>query len=154
MDRDNYIESIRSAWLGEQFGHAFFTRLAEVSTDPAIEGRWRTLAQLELVTGHRMATLLESHGEQATSDEIIEISDEVLQRYTESSHIESMTRMKATIESALGRFDQLLAIVPDSDVSAIQFLVDHEQALLTFVDREMDGDSRNSLAEVNRLLEN
>jgi len=153
MDRDNYIEGIRSAWLGEQFGHAFFNAMAGKTNDPIMASRWRTLAQLELVTGNRMATLLEAHGESATTNEIIEISDEVLQRYTEGSHIDSMTKMKATIESALVRFDQLLAVVPDSDVGEIQFLVSHEQALLTFVDCEISGDSDNSLAAVNKLLE-
>ena len=61
--------------------------------------------------------------------------------------------MKEVIEKAIVHFDQLLAVAPDDDVPAVQFLVQHEQALLTFVEREIAGDHAHSLDDVNALLE-
>jgi hypothetical protein len=153
MDHDNYLEGIRSAWLGEQFGQAFFNAMANASEDKHMQASWRTLAQLEYVTGNRMATLLESHDEQATTDEIIDISDELLQQYTGVSHFESMTRMQDVIEKAIIRFDHLLAVAPENDVDAVRFLVEHELALQTFVEREIAGDRENSLEAVITLLD-
>jgi hypothetical protein len=153
VDHDNYLDGIRSAWLGEQFGQAFFNAMANASDDEHMQATWKTLAQLEYVTGNRMATLIESHGEQATTDEIIDISDELIQQYTDVSHFESMSRMQDVIEEAIIRFDQLLAVAPENDVNAVRFLVEHELALQTFVEREIAGHAENSLEEVIRLLD-
>jgi hypothetical protein len=154
MDSDsNYLDGIRSAWLGEKFGEAFFCAMASSSNNDLMRESWRTLAQLEVVTGNRMASVLEAHGESASTDEIIEISDELLHQYTDVPLQSSMLQMKETIEKAVVRFDQLLATAPDEDVTAVQFLVDHELALLAFVERELDGEHEHALDAVNSLLE-
>ena len=153
MERDSYIEGIRGAWLGEQFGEAFFQALADRADDNPMRAAWQTLAKLENVTGKRMAALLEAHGEAAVTDEVIEVGNEILSQYTGTSHLQSMMRMKDVVEKAIIRFDQLLAVAPESDVPSVQFLVHHEQALLTFVDREIAGEQAHALEDVEKLLE-
>ena len=59
--------------------------------------------------------------------------------------------MRERVLGALERFEHLLATAPESDLEDIQFLVDHELALLTFVDKEADGDA-DSLGGVQELL--
>lgn len=152
MDRDSYLEGIRSAWLGERFGEVFFNALADRADDDWLRDAWRTLARLEHVTGAQMAGLLAQHGEPVGDVPAPEVGDDVLSRYTEGSHAESMARMRDVIEQAIVRFDQLLAVAPDSDVEAVQFLVHHEQALLTFVEREVSGDRATALHAVEALL--
>lgn len=153
MERDSYIDGIRSAWLGEQFGEVFFKGLADRTEDESMRSTWQTLAKLENVTGKRMAALLETHGEAAATDDGIEVSDEIFNQYTSAVHLDSMLRMKDVVEKAIIRFDQLLAVAPESDVPSVQFLVQHEQALLTFVDREINGDHVDALQDVEQLLD-
>ncbi len=153
MERDSYIEGIRSAWLGEQFGEVFFKAMADRAEDESMRAAWQTLAKLENVTGKTMAAVLEAHGETAVADEAIEIGNEVLDEYSGASHHDSMMRMKDVVEKAIIRFDQLLAVAPEPDVPSVQFLVHHEQALLTFVDREIAGDHAHALEGVEKLLE-
>lgn len=153
MERDSYIDSIRSAWLGEQFGEVFFQALADQTEDKSMRAKWQTLAKLENVTGKKMAAVLETYGEAATTDENIEVGDEILSQYTDAPHLDSMMRMKDVVEKAIVRFDQLLAVAPESDVPSVQFLVHHEQALLTFVEREIAGNHAHALEDVERLLE-
>lgn len=152
MDRDSYLEGIRGAWLGERYGAALFHGLAERTEDETMRDAWRTLARLEQVTGARMAQLLEQHGERAVADQPAELSEDILARYADSSD-DGMLRLKELVTHAIERFDELLAIAPEDDVPTVQFLVDHELALLTFVDRELAGDRERSLADVHRLLE-
>lgn len=152
MERDSYLDGIRSAWLGERFGEVFFTAMAQHAADEPMQSKWRQLAELERVTGARMAALLEAHGERAETEERIEVSDEVLSRYTDVPHIEAMHHMRDVVEKAIVHFDQLLAVAPDEDVPAVRFLVEHEQALMTFVDCEIAGDAEDSLKDVERLL--
>ena len=153
MERDSYLDGIRSAWLGEQFGEVFFRALAGLTKDESMRSKWQTLAQLENVTGKRMAAILQAYGEVAVTDENIEVGEEVLSQYADASHLDAMMRMKDLVEKAIIRFDQLLAVAPESDVAAVQFLVRHEQALLTFVDREIGGDPEHALEAVEKLLQ-
>lgn len=153
MDRDSYIDGIRSAWLGEQFGEVFFRALAERTEDESMRAAWQTLAKLENVTGKRMAAVLEAHGEAAATDEAIEIGSEILDDYSGASHLDAMKKLKDVVEKAIIHFDQLLAVAPEPDVPLVQFLVQHEQALLTFVDREIAGDHAHALEDVEKLLE-
>jgi hypothetical protein len=152
MERDSYLDGIRSAWLGEQFGEVFFKALADRTEDESMRSTWHTLANLESVTGKRMLEVLAAYGENTPTDQIIEIGDEVLSQYTGVSHHESMLHMKDVVEKAIIRFDQLLAVAPESDVPAVQFLVHHEMALLTFVEREIAGDHAHALDDVEKLL--
>ena len=152
MERDNYLDGIRSAWLGEQLGEVFFKALADRTEDRSMRSTWQTLAKLENVTGQRMAAVLTAHGEAATTDEAIEVGDEIVNRYAAASHLDSMLRMKDVVEKAIIHFDQLLAVAPDADVPSVQFLVHHEQALLTFVEREIAGNHDHALEDVQKLL--
>ena len=153
MDRDNYIEGIRSAWLGERLGEVFFRKLAEQTEEETLQQKWLVLAQLEKVTGSKMASLLESHGESATTTENIDVDSDVISRYTSGSHQEAMLHMKEVVEKAVARFDQLLAVAPEDDIADVQFLVHHELALLSFVDHEIEGNPGSALNEVEKLLQ-
>ena len=154
MDSEsNYLQGIKSAWLGELFGQAFFMAMADHAKEPGMQQAWHKLGMLEEKTAARMAALLEAHGDKAETNEIIEITDELIGQYTSVSHLESMSRLRVRLENAISRFDHLLAVAPESDISDVQFLVDHEQALLSFVDRELGGDHDNALAEVEKLLD-
>ncbi len=152
MERDDYVDGIRSAWLGEQFGEVFFTQMAAQATDANLKSKWQRLANLEQVTGSKMADVLSAHGAATTIERAVEVDDSVMDRYTEASHQDAMLRMKSVVEKAVVHFDQLLAVAPDDDVPAVQFLVQHELALLSFVERELEGDTVHSLDAVEDLL--
>ncbi len=152
MERDSYLEGIRSAWLGERFGEVFFDALAERTEDESLRNKWQTLARLEHVTGMKMAALLESHGEEAVTHDSVEVGEEILSQYTSAPHLDAMMGMKDVVEKAIVRFDQLLAVAPESDVPAVQFLVAHEQALLDFVEHEIAGNGDHALDATEALL--
>ena len=150
---DDYLEGVHSAWLGERMGHQFFTEMANAADSEQHAKQWQTLARLESVTGGKMAEVMKFWGTTPNEDEVVPISPEVIDRYRSMSHDEAMAAMKSTIEVREGFFDRLLAIAPDNDVEAIGFLVAHEQALLSFVECEMAGESDKSLDATLTLLE-
>lgn len=148
---DNYIAGIHAAWLGEQLGFAAFSARANAESDDNFAEMWRTLAQLEFVTGERMAKVLRSHGEHINDDTRVDQESEAFQSYLSLSHAEVIVYMKDRVASALDRFEELLTIAPKQDLADIQFLVDHELALITFVEKEANGEP-DSLSHVRRLL--
>ncbi|MEM7001955.1 MAG: hypothetical protein AAF529_14295 [Pseudomonadota bacterium] len=153
MDRDNYLEGIRGAWLGELYGEAFFNAMAQRSDDAQLRQKWLTLARLEQLTGQRMAQVLAAHGESTVPTEAIEVGPELIDRYANVPHSEALLRFQDVVDKAVIKFDQLLAITPEEDVAAVKFLVDHELALQAFVEHELAGDQARSLDAVAQLLD-
>ena len=148
---EDYIAGVHNAWLGERLGFAAFSSRAEAERDEVLAEKWRLLAKLEQVTGERMAKVLRAHGEEAEEEPFIDRESEAFQTYLTLSHVEVTGYMRERVLGALERFEHLLATAPESDLEEIQFLVDHELALLTFVDKEADGDA-DSLGGVQELL--
>ena len=148
---DDYIAGIRSAWLGECLGFAAFMARAEAEQEDVLVYKWRRLAELEQVTGERMASVLRAHGEQVDEEPYVDRESEVFQTYLSLPHIEVMRYMRERVLGALERFEHMLAAAPQADLEDVQFLVDHELALLTFVDKEVSGHG-DSLRKVHDLL--
>lgn len=148
---DDYIAGVHSAWLGERLGFAAFSARADAESDAARAEKWRVLAQLEQMTGERMVEVLRAHGEQVDDEPFIDLESEAFQTYMSLSHADVMGYMRERVVNALERFEHMLASAPDCDLEDIQFLVNHELALLTFVDKEALGET-DSLVEVQQLL--
>ena len=98
-----------------------------------------------------MAKVLRSHEEDIDNDTPIDHESEAFQSYLTLSHADVIAYMRMRVASALDRFEELLAIAPKQDLADVQFLVDHEYALITFVEREAAGEP-DSLSDVHRLL--
>ena len=99
-----------------------------------------------------MADLLATYGETVNEDEPISLGDDIIAQYADVPHAEAMQQMRDLVETAIVHFDQLLAVAPEDDVPAVHFLVQHEQALLEFVDVELAEDGRDSLRATQALL--
>ena len=135
-----YVDGIREAWVGELQGEAFFAHLAQEAAGEE-RVKWETLAELERVTGRRMAGLLRARN---VSLEAPAVSGELLRAagaYAQMPFPQAVSAMRPILTTAIARFEALLAQAPAGEEEAVRFLVDHEQALLAFVELEEAGDS-------------
>ena len=146
-----YVDGIHEAWVGELQGEAFFAHLAQEAAGE--EGaKWETLAELERVTGRRMAALLTARN---VSLDAPPVSGELLQAahaYAQMPFAKAVSAMRPILTTAIARFEALLAQAPAAEQEAVRFLVDHEQALLTFVELEEAGDGAASLDAARELI--
>lgn len=146
-----YVDGIHEAWVGELQGEAFFAHLAQEAAGE--EGaKWETLAELERVTGRRMASLLTARN---VSLDAPPASGELLQAahaYAQMPFAKAVSAMRPILTTAIARFEALLAQAPAAEQEAVRFLVDHEQALLTFVELEEAGDGAASLDAARELI--
>ena len=154
---DSYEEGIFQAWIGELQGEMFFDAMAQstVGVDREQRGRrekWETLAELERVTGRRMAKLLEAKGIEpaapAPSGQLLD----ALAAYTKMPYAEAVSAMRPILLPAIDRFEALLTQAPAADRQAVQFLVDHERAILSFVELEEAGETDASLDAARALI--
>ena len=145
-----YVDGIREAWVGELQGEAFFAHLAQEAAGEERD-KWETLAELERVTGRRMAALLTARNVSLDAPPASGELQQAAETYARMPFSQAVSAMRPILTTAIARFEALLAQAPAGEREAVRFLVDHEQALLTFVEFEEAGDSA-SLDAVRELI--
>ena len=149
---NEYRDGIRLAWRGEQWGKAFFERLAEAANDAGRRARWQVLAELEEATGTRLAPLVDDRAQPALEEELPPL-DATVTAYSQLPWPEAMQRMATLVDPAIERFRKLLAMAPEEERETVQILFDHEVALKEFAERELAGDAQGSLDPVRAVIE-
>ena len=150
-DEGSYEHGVHAAWVGELQGEAFFDALAQTASGTAQE-KWRTLAQLEQVTGERLATVLHARNVDLSPPEAPGELLAAAKHYAELPFADAVSAMRPILVAAIDRFKALLDQAPDAERETMRFLVDHEQALLSFVDMEASGQGDRSLAPAQALI--
>ena len=152
LSKDDYERSVHAAWVGELQGKAFFDALARAASGEERE-KWQTLAELERVTGERLATLLRARNVDLSPPEGAGELLAAAERYAEQSFADAVSTMRPVLIAAIERFESLFSQAPEAERETMQFLVDHERALLRFVDLEVSGEGDRSLAATRALIE-
>lgn len=146
-----YEGGVHAAWVGEIQGELFFNTLAKAEAGARRE-KWETLAALERVTGERMATVLRARDVALSPPEASGQLLAAAQQYAKLPFSEAVSSMRPILVDAIGKFEALLAQAPAAEREAMQFLVDHECAILRFVDLEAAGQGEASLDAARALI--
>ena len=147
-----YRDGILLAWQGEQWGKAFFERIAQATEDAGQRAKWEVLAELEEATGNRLLPLLDPDAERPSAEGYRAL-DAAVDTYAKLSWTEALEQMVPVLDPAIERFEKLLAMAPNEDRETVQILVDHEVALKRFAERELAGDPQTSLDPVRAVIE-
>lgn len=148
---DGYEAGVHAAWVGEIQGELFFDTLAKAEAGSRRE-KWETLATLERVTSHRMATVLRARDVALAPPEASGQLLAAAQEYARLPFAEAVSSMRPILLDAIEKFEALLAQAPAAEREAMQFLIDHERAILSFVDLEAAGQDDASLDAARDLL--
>ena len=149
---NEYRDGILLAWQGEQWGKAFFERIAQATEDAGQRAKWEVLAELEEATGNRLLPLLDPDAERPSAESYRAL-DNTVDTYAKLSWTEALEQMVPVLDPAIERFERLLELAPNEDRETVQILVDHEVALKRFAERELAGDPRTSLDPVRAVIE-
>lgn len=149
---DGYRDGIREAWQGELWGKAFFERLATATDDAGQRVKWQVLAELEKVTGNRLAPLVDD-AEESSSVDAYRPLESAVAAYAALPWGVAMERMTTILDPAIERFRELLAQAPAEERDTVQILVDHEVALKRFAERELAGETDTSLDPIRAVIE-
>lgn len=149
-----HAETLVGWYRDEVLGEALFLELAKVSADlPEQAAKWRTLANLEHCVQERIAVVLRERGVpipqhdtdwqrgQAFAKPFLGADWGAVMRQLLPEGIKSLK----TMQEAVGRMP------PDLRAIA-RFVVAHEEALVEFITREIEGRGHDSLEGVVILL--
>lgn len=149
-----YEASVRAAWAGEIYGEALFSELAHLAGGTALAPKWKTLAELEHVTGEQLAPLVSRYGfDTEPPTEEVERGLATAREFAEMPHADFMALIEPHLEDVIFRFEALRDAAPANDRTTMQMLVDHEVALLRFVQLEGCGADQDSTRDARALIE-
>ena len=149
-----YEAGVRAAWAGEIYGEALFSELAHLEGGTALAPKWKTLAELEHVTGERLAPLVSRYGfDTEPPTEEVERGLATARELAEMPHADFMAFMEPYLKEVISSFEVLRDAAPADDRTTMQFLVDHEVALLRFVQLERSGADQDSTRDARALIE-
>jgi hypothetical protein len=154
MDSTPYRDGILAAYQGELIGESLYRELAHRSMVDDQKAKLHAIADVERHTNRRLKPIAERLG--------IDVSDAEWMRVVERrlSELESLA-WPDFIDKALrdwppyiARFEALKQLAPAGDADSIQWLVDHEAALVAFARIEHDAMGSNaSFRQLQAFLE-
>jgi hypothetical protein len=146
------VESYR----GECFGEAFFSTLADRSTDDGQVEKLRALATIEARTAavvHAHATEAGITGDPAKDDEARRHGVELGEQAAAGAWPDIVRGLHDALPGFLADFVRLRELAPDPHAPALETLVAHEQTINAFAELELAGHADLSLAVLRRYLE-
>jgi hypothetical protein len=153
MDPADYIAGINKAYQEELGGEVFFGALAGAQDDSQRASKLRVLARLERQTAATLEPLLAKYGGAVEMDESVrEQSLREAADYSAGSWEQFLLSMSAVLPPYVKTFKDLEAAAPRGELPALRALTQHEEALVEFVCRELNGQTVNSLEPVLALL--
>ena len=142
------VELWIKSYQGEVLGEVYFSRMAELASDPAEKEKLVVLAALERCTKELLVDPMERLGISTAPDQLIIEGVAALTDYDYQKMIESLPSLASEY---LGYYARLRELVEDRDANDVNLLIAHELALELFARREASGDTERSLQPIRAL---
>lgn len=136
MDRRD--ELLKKSWAGEILGRSFFAGLSAAMPDD--ERMWRLLTSLEETTGALVAPVAEKHGIGIDVPALEATGAGFAGSAAESGREALFKQTLEVVAEFLESYRELAALLADDEAWLGQELVEHEQALAYYIERELAGD--------------
>ena len=141
-----YPECIRELYESEIFGEAWALGLIKVAKNDRDYYQFGTLLQLETETKARLRPFLRKYNMSLLEDmDLSEISDAVADYQKSTSFAEFATITIPSVEEFLSRFQAIAAVAPPEDQEVVQSMVQHESAILQWLEMESEGTTEGSV---------
>jgi hypothetical protein len=149
-----YLEGVMELYQGEVGGEALFSVMAALATDPLRRHQFSVMLQFESETKVRLRPFLARLGLPLAEDERMRASArERGAHYAALPWAEFLAEFHASIGRYIADYEAIERLGPPSDQAVLHSMVEHEQAFLWYLERELAGDSRHSLDRIVGLLE-
>jgi cytochrome P450 len=145
---------LTDAYQGEVLGEAFFALLAEREREAEPAAKWRLLERLERHVKGRLRVELEQRAIDATEDRA-----KVAEARAGAAALGTLPwrQRMAAFETAVGgfvaSFETAAEAAPADLKEVASFVLQHEQALLSFAERELRGEGATSCEPVSAFLD-
>jgi hypothetical protein len=146
------VESLLvKAYQGEVSGEVLFGTIAEHTQDPERRRKFEVLTQLEIRTRQACLPAMGRYGLPTEPDPDTLSNAKVMAEVAAAMAWEDLLSSFAPITSQFVVLYKRIGEISAEDREISKLLVDHEHALLTFAERELRGETENSLEPILSL---
>jgi hypothetical protein len=154
MESLSYSDIVRSAYEGELLGEMTYRRFARLCEDADNRVKLSAVADLEERTHRTLQPLAVRLGIQPATERLEARAQERARDLARLSWPAFLDKARSDWPPYITRFAMLAARAEPGDELALAFLVDHEKALVEFIDLEHRGAPASvSLAPIRALLD-
>ena len=133
---------------------AMFEELARATREVGCARKWQALARLENHVASRIQAALAARGVAVPPPDADQHRrTEAANPYLGLSWRDALADMRPMLVQYVRDFEAAESRMPADLLPLARFVTAHEQALLDFVTRELDGDGKDSLDPVRSVLE-
>ncbi len=144
---------LTDAYQGEVLGEAFFALLAEREPEDPPAAKWRLLERLERHVKGRLRGELERRGIDATEDRAkVDEGRAGAAILGAMPWEERLGAFQKAVRSFVAEFEAAAKAAPADLNEITEFVLEHEQALLSFAERELAGEGATSCEAVSAFL--
>jgi hypothetical protein len=141
----DYATQLRSAYLDEVRGAAFFRALAEAQPDAKRREKLETLQTVEARTVTTMHRLLEQVGIRVDGNDARRTGRELAQSARAADWDALLRELRTSVPHDAARLDELRELSGRPDDPALRALVNHARAIERFLELEAAGDESKSV---------
>ena len=153
MTELSYPECIRELYESEIFGEALTLALVEVAKNERERYHHGTLLQLETETQARLRPFLYKYGISLSKAMDLGPVPEIVAGYQNGSWEEFVSGTIPIVKQYLSRFEEIAKAGPEEDQEILQSMVEHESAILLWMEMEAAGETDGSLDAIIKHLE-
>jgi len=151
--RSDFLSRVERAYQGEVYGEALYRGIAEALDDPERAGKWRVLAELEVVTKARMRDLVAKLGGDTAESEVFRQKGvNNVQKYVSLHWADFMALYSKVLVPVIARYGELEQLCAPEDAKTLRFLTEHEVVTKAFCDLELAGQPDISIAPTVALI--
>ncbi len=153
MESLSYVEKIRSAYEGELLGEMTYRRFAGLCNDADNRIKLQAVADLEGRTHRELEPIAIRLGIQPATQRLSERAQERALALAQLSWPAFIQKARKDWPPYITRFEMLAECAEPGDEDRLQFLVDHEKALVEFIGLQAAGaDTDTSLRPIRSCL--
>ncbi|MCY1400671.1 hypothetical protein D3C76_386110 [compost metagenome] len=151
-----YQQYLLAVFAEEVEGEAFFNGLSERAADAEHKHKWQVLAELETQTKDRIRAELRELGIEASEQQHnVERGAQLAERFSSLPWLEFLAVFQQSLKKFVAQYSagEKLASEDGRERTLLRYITRHEQALLAFVVRELEGRGEESLDAVLAILD-
>lgn len=150
-----YQQYLMDRFAEEVEGESLFRSLSERTVDAGRKSKLQVLAQLERETKEHIRKALQELGVEIYEQrKNVERGEQIAERFSQLPWMESLQILQPALKNFVAQFHaaEKLAVEAGQERTLLRHITRHEEALLAFVVRELEGRPAESLDAVLALL--
>jgi hypothetical protein len=151
MQNPEYPGCINELYQSEVLGEKAFLALINIANNDREKYHIGTVLQLETETKARLRPFMLKHGFDLVENPGAELVDQIVTAYRENDWLDFLAGLRPLVDDFVARFKEIALAGPAEDQEILQSMVAHEEAFVSWIEKEAAGEADSLGAIISQL---